>query len=141
MIQAPLVIASAAIGFSSYLSFLLPLNTFGSKSVSGGVVVLIIALLYRKIEDIGKISVFLWYAVLFTLLWVIAGGIAHGHFTDPLVHINDNLQVNYGLMAGLGFAGVKSIYSYLGYYNVCHLGAEIKNPTKNIPALPPFTFA
>lgn len=133
MIQAPLVIASAAIGFSSYLSFLLPLNTFGSKSVSGGVVVLIVALLYRKIEDIGKISVFLWYAVLFTLLWVIAGGIAHGHFTDPLVHINDNLQVNYGLMAGLGFAGVKSIYSYLGYYNVCHLGAEIKDPTKNIP--------
>ncbi|MCC7379434.1 MAG: APC family permease, partial [Chitinophagaceae bacterium] len=28
---------------------------------------------------------------------------------------------------------IKSIYSYLGYYNVCHLGAEIKNPGKNIP--------
>jgi amino acid transporter len=37
-----------------------------------------------------------------------------------------------GLLA-LGFASVKTIYSYLGYYNVCHLGGEIKNPSKNIP--------
>ena len=33
----------------------------------------------------------------------------------------------------LGFASVKTIYSYLGYYNVCHLGGEIKSPGKNIP--------
>jgi amino acid transporter len=33
----------------------------------------------------------------------------------------------------LGQASIKSIYSYLGYYNVCHLGAEIINPQKNIP--------
>ena len=28
---------------------------------------------------------------------------------------------------------MKSVYSYLGYYNVCHLGAEIKDPARNIP--------
>lgn len=33
----------------------------------------------------------------------------------------------------LGQATIKTIYCYLGYYNVCHLGAEIKNPQKNIP--------
>jgi amino acid transporter len=33
----------------------------------------------------------------------------------------------------LGQAGVKTIYSYLGYYNVCNLGGEIKNPGQNIP--------
>src|SRR4051812_34611979 len=60
MIQAPLVIASAAIGFASYLSYLLPLNAIASKAVSGGVVILIVILLYRKIESIGKISVLLW---------------------------------------------------------------------------------
>ncbi|HZW69377.1 MAG TPA: amino acid permease, partial [Hanamia sp.] len=32
-----------------------------------------------------------------------------------------------------GFASVKSVYSYLGYYNICHLGSEIKNPARNIP--------
>lgn len=33
----------------------------------------------------------------------------------------------------VGQASVKTIYSYLGYYNVCHLGGEIKDPGKNIP--------
>src|SRR6478735_6841742 len=47
MIQAPLVIASAAIGFASYFSYLVPLTPFTSKMVSGSVVILIIALLYR----------------------------------------------------------------------------------------------
>ena len=28
---------------------------------------------------------------------------------------------------------MKTIYSYLGYYNVCHLGGEIERPERNIP--------
>jgi amino acid transporter len=133
MIQAPLVIASASIGFASYLSYLLPLSAFASKAVSGGVVVLIVILLYRKIEAIGKISVFLWAGVLFTLLWIIGGGLTHGNFLSPLKHMNDDLKVDFAFISVLGFASVKTIYSYLGYYNVCHLGAEIVNPAKNIP--------
>ena len=35
--------------------------------------------------------------------------------------------------AGLGQATVQTIYTYLGYYNVCHLGGEVKTPEKNIP--------
>src|ERR1700709_2038097 len=84
MIQAPLVIASAAIGFSAYFSYLFPLSTIEAKLMSGGVVVTIVALLYRKIEAIGKISVVLWGAVLCTLFWIIGGGIAHGNFLQPL---------------------------------------------------------
>ncbi len=133
MIQAPLVIASAAIGFASYLSYLVPLTGFSSKAVSGAVVILIVILLYRKIEAIGKISVLLWGGVIFTMLWIIGGGIAHGNFSSPIHHINDGLSVNYAFVAAIGFASVKTVYSYLGYYNVCHLGGEIKNPTKNIP--------
>ncbi len=133
MIQAPLVIASAAIGFASYLSYLLPLTTFTSKAVSGGVVILIVILLYRKIEAIGKISVLLWGGVIFTMLWIIGGGIAYGNFMAPIHHINDGLTINYAFVAAIGFASVKTVYSYLGYYNVCHLGGEIKDPIKNIP--------
>lgn len=133
MIQAPLVIASAAIGFSAYFSYLVPLNTFGSKAVSGGVVILIVILLYRKIETIGKISVLLWIGVIFTILWIVAGGLAHGNFLGPIRHMNDGLTLNYGFVSALGFASVKTVYSYLGYYNACHLGGEIKNPVRNIP--------
>ncbi len=133
MIQAPLVIASAAIGFASYFSYLVPLTTFASKSVSGGVVVLIVVLLYRKIEAIGNISVFLWAGVIITMLWIIGGGIAHGNFISPVAHMNDGLTVNSAFVAAIGFASVKTVYSYLGYYNVCHLGGEIINPSRNIP--------
>jgi amino acid transporter len=133
MIQAPLVIASASIGFASYFSYLVPLSPLASKAVSGGVVIVIVILLYRKIEAIGKISVFLWVGVLVTILWIIGGGIAHGNFFQPIREINDGLTFNYAFVTAIGFASVKSVYSYLGYYNVCHLGGEIINPTKNIP--------
>ena len=133
MIQAPLVIASAAIGFAHYFSYLVPLTSFTEKAVSGTVVVLIIILLYRKIEAIGKISVFLWSGVIITMFWIIGGGIAHGNFLAPLKNINSGLSVDYAFVTTIGYASVKSVYSYLGYYNVCHLGSEIKNPSKNIP--------
>ncbi|MCB0741028.1 MAG: amino acid permease, partial [Chitinophagaceae bacterium] len=57
IIQAPLVVASAAIGFAQYLTFLVPMEVWQQKIVSGGLVMLVFILLYRKIETIGKISV------------------------------------------------------------------------------------
>ncbi len=101
MIQAPLVIASAAIGFAKYFSYLVPLTTLTSKLVSGSVVVLIVVLLYRKIEAIGKISVLLWIGVIVTMLWIIGGGIAHGNFLDPVKHINDGLRLTMLLLLPL----------------------------------------
>ena len=133
MIQAPLVIASAAIGFSQYANYFFHLSFIQEKALSGLVVILVILLLYRKIESIGKISVFLWVIVLCTMAWIIGGGIMHGNFMEPIRHINDGFSLQHGFVAALGFASVKTIYSYLGYYNVCHLGGEIKNPSKNIP--------
>ena len=133
MIQAPLVIASAAIGFAQYFTYIFPLTDIESKIVSGSVVILIVFLLYRKIETIGKISVLLWVGVFIIMGWIIIGAIHHGNFFEPVKHINDGLQLNEGFAAALGFACVKTVYSYLGYYNVCHLGGEIIKPEKNIP--------
>lgn len=133
MIQAPLVIASAAIGFAQYFNYLVPLSVVGSKLVSGSLVILIVLLLYRKIETIAKISLFLCIGVVVTMAWIIAAGIQHGHFLMPVKHMSDGLKLNQAFAAALGFASVKTIYSYLGYYNVCHLGGEIIRPEKNIP--------
>src|ERR1700712_1087214 len=71
VIQAPLVAASAAIGFSVYLGYLVHLTAWEQKLISGGVIILITALLYRKIDSIGKIGVLLWSGVLLTLGWII----------------------------------------------------------------------
>jgi fructoselysine transporter len=134
LIQAPLVMASGAIGFAQYASYLMPLSEWQRKGVSGVVVLIIIALLYRKIDSIGKIGLVMWGAVLLTLGWIIVGGLTNARIplTETLGSIG---SVSGGLLAaGLGQASVKTIYCYLGYYNVCHLGGEIQKPTRNIPA-------
>ncbi len=133
MIQAPLVIASAAIGFSQYAGYITELSVAEHKMISGAVVILIVFLLYRNIETIGKISVMLWVGVLLTMACVIGGGFYNGNFLGPIQHINDGLTVNMVFVTALAAASVKTIYSFLGYYNVCHIGGEIVNPQKNIP--------
>src|SRR6186997_1274965 len=46
-IQAPLVMASAAIGFAQYLTYIVPMDLVQQKIVSGGLVILAFILLYR----------------------------------------------------------------------------------------------
>ncbi|MFZ9761380.1 MAG: APC family permease [Candidatus Kapaibacteriota bacterium] len=132
--QAPLVIASGAIGFSQYASYLIPVTPFAQKAIAGSVVILIFVLLYRNIKDIGNISMFMWIAVVGTMLWlIISGGL---YFNPDLAFggISEGPSFMSSLFfVGLGHAMLKTVYSYLGYYNVCHLGGEIKNPQTVIP--------
>lgn len=133
LIQAPLVIASGSIGFAQYAGYLIPLDDFTRRVVSGSVVILLTLLLYRKIDTIGKIGTLLWAGVILTLGWLIWGGMMHGDLQRPLREFAAADHLSYLLSAGFGAAMVKTIYAYLGYYNVCHLGSEIKNPARNIP--------
>ncbi len=132
-LQAPLVIASGAIGFANYFSYLVPVNSIQKKMVSGTLVLLLIALLYRNIKSIGKISVVLWIITGGTIIWLILSGIPHFNAAQAFDLRMDSFSSSSLLFIALGQASLKSVYSYLGYYNVCHLGAEIKNPAKNIP--------
>jgi len=133
LIQAPLVIASGAIGFSQYLTYLVPLSTVERKLVSGGLVVLLVMLLYRRIPTIGRISVLLWIGVMGTMVWVIFGGATHFNAHLAFSYPAGAFSWSWLFFAGLGHGTIKTIYSYLGYYNICHLGGEIRNPEKNIP--------
>ena len=133
IIQAPLVAASASIGFAQYFVYLVPLEIWQQKMLSGAVIIFITMLLYRKIENIGKLGVLLWVGVIATLGWIIFAGISNGNFLEPIRHSASSFNVNILFSFLFGQACVKTIYSYLGYYNVCHLGGEIKNPGKNIP--------
>jgi fructoselysine transporter len=133
LIQAPLVMASAAIGFAEYLGFFVPIGFWTGKIISCSLIVLVVILLYRKIEEIGKLSIILWMALLIIFVWIIGGGLMHGNILQPFAHINDHLVINQIFFVALGQASVKTIYTYLGYYNVCNLGGEIKNPGRNIP--------
>lgn len=69
--QAPLVMASGSIGFAEYFSYLHALGPYGQKAVAGAVVIALAILLYRRIGQVGKISMLLWIGVFGTILWLI----------------------------------------------------------------------
>ncbi|RSK37405.1 APC family permease [Hymenobacter metallilatus] len=135
LVQAPLVVASGAIGFAQYVGYLVPLPQWWQpKLVSGTVVLLLIALLYRRIEEVGRLGVLLCLGVLALMAWLIFGGLTHA--TQPVSWLpagGVGQLPGVLLSVAMGQATVKTIYSYLGYYNVCHLGGEVREPHKLIP--------
>ncbi len=133
LIQAPLSVASAAIGFSEYAQYLHPFTYWQTKALAGGLVVFLVILLYRRITTIGKISVLLWVGVIGTMLWLIWGGVRHFDAKIAFDFPPRAFNFSWVWFAGLGSAMVNTVYSYWGYYNICHLGGEIKDPERNIP--------
>jgi fructoselysine transporter len=132
-VQAPLSVASASIGFARYAGYIHPLALWQAKAISGSLVIFLVILLYRKITTIGKISVLLWVGVVGTMLWLIWGGIRH---FDPKLAFDfppGAFHLSSIWFAGLGAAMINTVYSYWGYYNICHLGGEIRDPERNIP--------
>jgi amino acid transporter len=131
--QGPLVLASGSIGFAEYFTYLVPLGKYGQKAVAGAVVITLTILLYRRITTVGKISMLLWIGVIGTVLWLITAGATHFHPELAFSYPAGAWKLNWLFFAGLGSATVPTIYSYWGYYNVCFLGGEVKQPERNIP--------
>jgi amino acid transporter len=135
IISGPLEIGSGLIGFKEYLDYIWP--GLGKSHMDQGIIVAIglgtVALLYRRTGTIGKITVALWVGVLITVGAVILGGV--GHFNPRLAfdfppHAFD---FSWGFVFGVGAAARIGIYDYLGYYDVCYLGDEVKEPARVIP--------
>jgi fructoselysine transporter len=144
LFQGPLSVASGALGFARYSSYLVSksdrlahlsgsLGAHSDNLIAGAVVVIAVILLYRRIAQVGKISIALCAIVLGTILWLIYGGVTHFHPSLVLTFPPGAWSLSWVFFAGLGHASVQSVYSYLGYYNVCNLGGEMKNPGRNIP--------
>jgi fructoselysine transporter len=132
-LAGPLSVASAAIGFANYASYLHPLSKLQGKALSGALVIFLVILLYRRIGTIGKISVLLWTGVVGTLLWLIWGGLRHFDSRIAFDFPPGAFHLSSLWFAALGSAMVKTVYTYWGYYNICHLGGEIRDPERNIP--------
>jgi amino acid transporter len=148
LISAPLSIASGCIGFAQYLSFFLPSTSrpFASATLLGVPVVLsgqtLIAMsacvaamivLHRSIFAIGRIARWLGVAVGLTLVLLIVVGFTH--FSPHLAFDfpAGAFHINSAFFAGLGAGMLISAYDYWGYYGVCFLGAEVRDPERTIP--------
>jgi len=131
IISGPLEIASGYIGFAQYLGYIWKDAPVIFVVIAIGI--LNIALLYRQITHIGKITVSLWVGTLLTTGAVILTGAAH---FDPKIAFNfppGAFNFSTGFLFGLGAASRIGVYDYLGYYDVCYIGDEVKNPGRTIP--------
>ncbi|MEO8192985.1 MAG: APC family permease [Gemmatimonadales bacterium] len=134
VLSGPLEIASGYIGFASYASYIWKgLTRPGVIALVTVVGLINIALLYRRIHSIAKITISLWIGTLVTVLAVIVTGAMHFNpriaFDFPPGAWNFSL----GFLLGLGAASRIGIYDYLGYYNVCYIGDEVRDPGRVIP--------
>ena len=139
LVSGPLEIASGYIGFLRYLDYLWPgVIHDGLPTWRGGLVVAalglgVIALLYRRTSGVGRLMVVLWAGVLLTVLGVLVTGAMH---FDPRVAFDvppDAWRFNWGFAMGLGAAARTGLYDFLGYYDVCYLGDEVRDPGRTIP--------
>src|SRR5713101_3180609 len=155
--SAPLSIASGSVGLSQYAAFFWPglehvwatqtwslhLPLAGVLQVSWvampatlvaiGVCLFTAFLLYRRITVIGRLSRVLWVGVMGTIGWIIFVGLTHFNARQAFDFPPGAFTFSRDFFHGLGGAMLVAAYDYWGYYNVCFLGDEIKEPGKNIP--------
>jgi APA family basic amino acid/polyamine antiporter len=134
ILSGPLEIASGYIGFSRYARYIWPdLTTTGVFLVAVTVGLVNVALLYRRIEAIGTLTVSLWIGTLITTVAVIASGALHFDPARAFDFPPGAFDFSVGFLLGLGAASRVGIYDYLGYYDICYIGDEVKDPGRVIP--------
>jgi amino acid transporter len=137
--SGPLEIASGYIGFCQYLDYIWPgrqVLTVGVVRIDPLVIVMglaTVALLYRKIGSIGKVTVTLWGGTLLTTAVVIGLGLTHFNPKTAFDFPPGAFNFSLGFFLGLGTAARIGLYDYLGYYSVCYIGDEVKEPARVIP--------
>jgi amino acid transporter len=155
--SAPLSMASGCIGFAAYAGYLWPglretltaqhivlaLPGIGSTAidftitrgtfVAMGTAALAIFLLYRRITVVGRLAALLWIGVIGATLWIIVSGVGHFSAARAFSFPPGAWTLSSDFFMGLGAAMLIAVYDYWGYYNVCYLGAEVRDPGRTIP--------
>jgi amino acid transporter len=85
------------------------------------------------VTAVAKLTVALWAGVLVATAGVMVAGVSH---FDPKVAFDfppGAFRFSLGFFVGLGAASRIGVYDYLGYYDVCYVGDEVKDPGRVIP--------
>jgi amino acid transporter len=133
-LSGPLEIASGYIGFANYLGYLWSgLTPRSLLVVCAAVGVVNVVLLYRRITSIATITVTLWVGTLVTTIAVVVTGLLHFDRRVAFDFPPDAFSFSLGFLLGLGAASRVAVYDYLGYYDICYIGDEVKDPGRVIP--------
>jgi APA family basic amino acid/polyamine antiporter len=134
MFSAPLSVASGSIGFANYFHYLAPSLPDWSIRVFASLVPLVMILvLYRRIRHIGNLSLVLLGGVLVGCFWIVGSGLPQLSAQRIFDFPPGAFRLDFTFWAGLGAATLFAMYDYFGYYNVCYLAEEIRDPGRIIP--------
>lgn len=134
LLSGPLEIASGYIGFIQYFRYLAPtIQRSVEAMLLVGLGLLNIFLLYRRIHSVAVVTVTLWVGSMLTVAAVIFTGAVHFEPARAFDFPPGAFQMSTAWFLGLGAATRIGIYDYLGYYDICYLGDEVKNPARTIP--------
>jgi amino acid transporter len=131
IVSGPMEIASGYLGFAQYFGYVWP--QVPAKVVIVAVGLLNLVLLYRQIKHIGRLTVSLWIGTLLTVLAVIVTGAMHFDSAKAFDFPAGAFNFSAGFLWGLGAASRVAVYDYLGYYDICFLGEEVREPGRTIP--------
>jgi amino acid transporter len=133
VVSLPLALASGAVGFSHYATFLYPAMTpWQSKGLAVGVCLLSMMLIYRRIDSVGRWGIAFGFIVLVVAAWIIGEGVLHARL-DRIALPPDAWRLSHGFWLGLGSATLYAMYDYAGYNNVCNVAEEVVRPETTIP--------
>lgn len=147
--SAPLSIASGCIGLAQYAAYLWPslgnpvpgiAHLRYTSLLAAAICLLVLALLYRNLSTISRLAWILWAGVLLTIGSVILAGVTHFH-ASQLAMPAGALHLTPAFFQGLGAATLIATYDYWGYYTVCFLGGEVREPGRTIPRAVLFSIA
>ena len=150
--SAPLSVASGCVGLAQYATYLFPslgrvwfthsiailgfhlgISVGAYTVVAMAAVLIATALLYQRIRSVGRISVVMGVIVLLTLCWVILAGLLHFNAARAFTLPPNAFHLSGAFLLGLGTAMLTATYDYWGYYNICFLAGEVRDPVRNIP--------
>src|SRR5207302_2267924 len=95
-------------------------------------VVALVALLYRNVTTLARLTFVFWIALLAIVAWILIEGLTR--FNPAVAFAMPDVPPSPRKFAeGLGAAMVLALYSYLGYYNICYIGDEVREPGRTIP--------
>jgi len=140
LVSGPAEVASGFVAIAEYMVYFSPtvLDYAPRVAISVSSLLFCAGLLYRKVDDIGRITLVFWFVTVFAILFTLLAGFSDWH--------SDNLAMPEGAFSGgLGLPGGKGViaaiaaatrfgvYDMTGYYDVCFMGGEVRNPRRTIP--------
>jgi amino acid transporter len=129
LLSGPFEIASGIVGMMDYLSFLAPgLTLMHFRMFAFGVGILTIVLHYNRVKFVGAVTVILWIIMLITVCATIVIGILHFHSENAFAFPPGWFSFSWGFIFGMGGATLIAMYDLMGYYNICYVEEEVKNP-------------